>query len=77
METTGYMSFLVRLWPARAADGSAGCVAEVEHIQTGNCWTFASASDAWEFLCAATVDSERLMAPSTPRRGVDRGSIHD
>lgn len=62
---TGYMSFLVRLWPAREAAGAAHCIAEVEHIQSGRCWSFPTASEAWDFLCAVTVDPSRLQAPST------------
>lgn len=76
METAGYMSFLVRLWPARAADGSSRCVAEVEHIQSGRCWNFLAASDAWEFLCAATNDPQLLIGPANQQPGIDRGTIH-
>ena len=75
METAGYMSFLIRLWPARAADGSAQCVAEVEHMQTGRCWTFLAASEALEFLCAASIDPELLSKPPDPPRA-DRGLTH-
>lgn len=49
-----YASFLVRLW--RSAEPASGELTddwrgEVEHIQSGRRWTFASATELYDLLC--------------------------
>ena len=47
----GYMSFVVRLWCDPAGSEWRG---EVEHIQSGNRWSFASLAHLLDFLRLAT-----------------------
>ena len=51
--TTEYASFLLRLWreasPGRS-EPAAGWQSEIEHIQSGQRWTFDTLEDLLEFL---------------------------
>ena len=46
MGPDGYMSFVVRLW----CDAAGEWRGEVEHIQSGNRWSFASLAHTLDFL---------------------------
>ncbi len=50
---TIYTSFLIRLWreqnPAQAG-AAVGCCSEVEHIQSGQRWRFASLDEMLDFI---------------------------
>ena len=48
-----YASFLIRLWREAGADTTALLIdwcSEVEHIQTGQRWTFSTLDELLEFL---------------------------
>lgn len=58
-----YASFLVRLWRATGEDTTqapTGWQSEVEHIQSGQRWTFQSLEDLQEFLRQETEHPEIL-----------------
>lgn len=58
-----YASFLVRLWRKAgppAGDDCANWQGEVEHIQSGRRWTFASISEMVALLCQPLHAGESL-----------------
>ena len=63
-----YHSFLVRLW--REPDAERAAVAldwqsEIEHIQSGQRWTFATLDEMLGFLRQQMLDSETLDYSTT------------
>jgi hypothetical protein len=49
-----YASFLIRLWREAGTATTAlltDWCSEVEHIQTGQCWTFGTLDELMDFLC--------------------------
>lgn len=67
-----YMSFLVRLshiagyGNGESPAPSQGWHCEIEHIQTGQCWTFNAMQDLLEFLRRLAEDSR---IPDMPEMG--------
>jgi len=65
-----YASYLIRLWhgPCRMLAQSTPCAswqAEIEHIQTGQRWTFSTLDDALGFLrLQATTDPVDELEPA-------------
>jgi hypothetical protein len=60
-----YASFLVRLWRETAADArqlTADWQSEVEHIQTGERWSFSTLEELLEFL---RRESEEVLMPES------------
>lgn len=57
-----YASLLIRLWRHESAEGAASAgewQSEVEHIQTGQCWTFESLNNLLTFL-REEAEEERI-----------------
>jgi hypothetical protein len=56
-----YASYLVRLWRQSLLEGGACCndwQSEVDHIQSGQRWTFGTLDDLLLFLRQKTEESE-------------------
>ena len=65
MDDHGYTSFLVRLWPA-TADHAGAWSGEIEHIQSGECRSFATLEAALAWLRAALEAPQPPAAPDQP-----------
>ena len=65
-----YMSFLVRLSRASVYGSNEPCAVsqswhgEVEHIQTGRCWTFSTLDDLLNFLRRLGENPQILWPPA-------------
>lgn len=62
-----YVSFLVRLWREGSPELSeppADCQGEVEHIQTGQRWTFGTLDEVLSFLRQQVEGLEVLSRPA-------------
>lgn len=58
-----YASFLVRLWreqPVSQSESVPDWQSEVEHIQTGHCWTFETLDELLGFLRRRAEDPAGL-----------------
>ncbi|MFW6136165.1 MAG: hypothetical protein ACOC7N_05030 [Chloroflexota bacterium] len=68
-----YASFLVRLWRqvgGEPLDSPLDWHSEVEHIQTGECWSFQTLEELFDFLRCEAEDRHAV----TPRAGWQRES---
>ena len=61
MQPDGYMSFLVRLWTTQhSPNGEGGWCGEVEHVQSGNRWNFATLDEVLAFLQHTTGSTSQV-----------------
>jgi hypothetical protein len=68
MELPGYCSFLVRLWREAGADGRDRWCGEVEQIQSGQRWPFASMDALIALLYPPTgTENQASAAPPASR----------
>lgn len=64
-----YASFLLRIWRQGHSDAPAGETvwqSELEHIQTGDRWTFETPDELLMFLRHQTEETDILRAQNTP-----------
>ncbi|MEA3335020.1 MAG: hypothetical protein U9R25_03865 [Chloroflexota bacterium] len=62
-----YASLLVRFWSedeAKSNDSDAWC-GEIEHIQSGQRWTFGSLEEMRQFLTDCLDDPDRMLPSSS------------
>ncbi|MCR4406568.1 MAG: hypothetical protein NUW24_06565 [Anaerolineae bacterium] len=66
MSTVEYASFLIRLWceqnPQQVGPTADWC-GEIEHIQTGECWTFSTLDELLDFLRWQAKNLDALRRP--------------